>query len=160
MATVNDFITKEASKRGLSAESVRSRVVGGLAIAGIRPEAQLTATARNSVSSLLDRLERKLGKSARVVAEEPAPISPARRTSNPSVPDPKRLRKRPVDVTTEVFDESETQSYANALRRGEDPATGDKLSVIELMPKVKALHNKATRVVYPIPGNASLPERV
>lgn len=159
MATVNEFITKEATKRGLEVAGIRSRIVGGLAIAGIRPEAQLTAVARNSVSAILDRLERKLGKSARVVAEEPAP-APARRSVKTPVPDSKRLRKRPVDVATEDFDPKETQSYANALRRGEDPATGAKLSSIELMPGVKALHNASTRVVYPIPGNASLPERV
>jgi hypothetical protein len=152
---IRNYIERAASKRGLSAEAVSSRVLGGLAIAGIRESDEATASSRTAVDSLLARLEKKLGKSARVVAEPTPVVTRPRRAG--SVPNPKTLRKQPVEVQTDDFDANETASYANALRKGIDPATGAKLNEIELMPGVKSLHNPSTRVVYPIPGNNALP---
>lgn len=152
---VRKYIEQSAKKHGLSPDVVSARVLGGLAIAGIRESDVATASSRGAVDSLLARLEKKLGKSARVVAEPTPVVTRPRRAG--SVPNPKTLRKQPVEVQTDDFNAKETESYANALRKGIDPATGEKLSDIDLMPGVKALHNRSTRVVYPIPGNSALP---
>jgi hypothetical protein len=106
-------------------------------------------------------LEKRLGKNAVANPKDNAPVLPGRKVSKPgNVPDANRLRKRGVEVQKDDFDPAATESYANALRNGEDPDTGAKLSGIELMPGIKALHNPVTRVVYPIPGDNALPGRV
>lgn len=160
---VRRFITKSVKERGFNAEAAEAavtRVLGNLAVAGVRENHEVTALTRTSVSNLLDRLERKLGNAARVVADpkENAPIRPGRRVDTKAAP--KRTQQAQPVGNPDSFDHTATESYANALRKGEDPVTGAKLSEIELMPGVKALHNPMNRVVYPIPGNNTLPERV
>ena len=149
---IQDFTRDAIQKRGLD-KSVCARVLGDLSYGGIRGTDKLTATARVSVTNLLDRLERKLGKAARDVIDPKsnAPKHAAHKIASA----PSKTAKH--EDTSTSFDPNATESYARSLRQGIDPVTGDTLHEVELQPGVVALHSPGTRVVYPIPGEANLP---
>lgn len=164
---IQEFTKAAVQKRGLD-RAVCARVLGDLSYGGFRGTDELTATARASVTSLLDRLERKLGKAARDVIDPKsnAPKHAARRIDSEHA---KVSKHKHVDTcktdddssdNSGSFDQNATESYANALRKGLDPVTGEELHEVELQPGVVALHSPGTRVVYPVPGEASLPLRV
>lgn len=162
---IQEYVQAAAQKRGLD-RTVCARVLGDLSYGGMRGSDTCTATARVSVTSLLDRLERKLGKAARDVIDPKsnAPKHAAHRINSPTSKhgNDKAATKKSdaVEDTSNSFDPNATESYAKSLRSGLDPVTGEALHEVELQPGVIALHSPGTRVVYPVPGEANLPLRV
>lgn len=162
---IQEYTRVSAQKRGLD-QAVCARVLGDLSYGGMRGTDMLTATARVSVTNLLDRLERKLGKAARDVID---PKSNAPKHAANRIGAPKKETKDAAKTTSDKvvvvkeedtsnsFDPNATESYAKSLRKGLDPVTGETLHEVELQPGVIALHSPGTRIVYPVPGEATLP---
>jgi hypothetical protein len=134
---VREYALAGMGKRNIP-ESYIKRILGGVAVAGIRPDQTATANTSRVLDDVLDRLAKRLGTVADDVPE-----------AEPETKEPK---------SAQLDQGSNPNTYAKSLLNGVDPITKEKLSSVTLLGGVKALFNPSTRVTYPIPLTEKLQE--
>lgn len=127
----SDYVTKHTT--GTVLADKHARIFNNLSLAGVFPGTQVTTANKSAIDSLLERLEKKIG--TQITAKKPA-------------------------KTVSEEEKRGALTYTESLLAGDDPDTGEKLSVVSLLGGHKALHNPSTRVVYPVPANKNLPKRI